>query len=152
MKMDVKFQRRLAAEIFKCGEDRVWMDPNALDEIKEAVTREDVRFLIKRGLIKKIPKNGTSRVRANYLRAQKEKGRRKGHGSRKGKKYARYPRKLRWMKTIRAIRSTLRDLRDSGKIDRSTYRRFYRLAKGGTFKSRRHLLTHLEMEGYLKEE
>ncbi len=150
--MDVKFQRRIAADIFKCGEDRVWMDPNALEEIKEAVTREDVRFLIKRGLIKKIPKRGTSRVRANYLKRQKEKGRRKGPGSRKGKKYARYPRKLRWIKTIRSIRRTLKDLRDSGKIDPSTYRRFYRLAKGGTFKSRNHLLMHMKAEGYLKEE
>ncbi len=150
--MDVKFQRRLAAEILKCGEERVWMDPNALDEIKEAVTREDIRMLIKRGLIKKKQKKGTSRVRANYIKAQKEKGRRKGSGSRKGKKYARYPRKKRWIKTIRPIRATLRDLRDSGKIDRHTYRRFYRLAKGGTFKSRNHLLMHMKAEGYLKEE
>ncbi len=150
--MDVKFQRRIAADILKCGEDRVWMDPNALDEIKEAVTREDVRMLIKRGLIKKVQKKGTSRVRANYLKMQKEKGRRKGPGSRKGKKYARYPRKLRWMKNIRSIRRTLRDLRDSGMIDRHTYRRFYMLAKGGTFKNKNHLLQHLKAEGYLKEE
>ncbi len=152
MKMDVKFQRRVAADILKCGEDRVWMDPNALDEIKEAVTRDDIRMLIKRGLIKKKPKKGTSRVRANYLKMQKEKGRRKGHGSRKGKKYARYPRKRRWIKTIRPIRATLRDLRDSGMIDRSTYRKFYRWAKGGVYKSRNHLLSHLKAEGYLKEE
>ena len=152
MKVDVKFQRRLAAEIFKCGEDRVWMDPNALEEIKEAVTKEDIRFLIKRGLIKKIPKRGISRGRINYLRMQKEKGRRKGPGSRKGKKYARYPRKLRWIKSIRGIRRTLKDLRDSDKIDSPTYRKFYRLAKGGTFKSKNHLLMHMRMEGYLKEE
>jgi len=150
--MDVKFQRRLAASILKCGEERVWMDPNALDEIKEAVTREDIRMLIKRGLIKRKKIKGTSRVRANYIKMQKEKGRRKGPGSRKGKKYARYPRKERWMKTIRPIRATLKDLRDSGKIDRHTYRRFYRLAKGGTFKSRNHLLMHLKTEGYIKEE
>ncbi len=150
--MDVKFQRRLAASILKCGEERVWMDPNALDEIKEAVTREDIKMLIKRGLIKRKKIKGTSRVRANYIKMQKEKGRRKGPGSRKGKKYARYPRKQRWMKTIRPIRATLKDLRDSGKIDRHTYRRFYRLAKGGTFKSRNHLLMHLKAEGYIKEE
>ncbi len=150
--MDVKFQRRLAASILKCGEERVWMDPNALDEIKEAVTREDIKMLIKRGLIKRKKIKGTSRVRANYIRMQKEKGRRKGPGSRKGKKYARYPRKERWMKTIRPIRATLKDLRDSGKIDKHIYRRFYRLAKGGTFKSRNHLLMHLKAEGYVKEE
>ncbi len=150
--MDVRFQRRLAADIFKCGEDRVWLDPNALDEIKEAVTREDVKMLIKRGLIKKKQVKGTSRVRANYIKRQKEKGLRSGHGSRKGKKYARYPRKQRWMKNIRSIRRTLRDLRDSGKIDKHTYRRFYLLAKGGTFKNKNHLLMHMKAEGYIKEE
>ncbi len=150
--MDVKFQRRLAAEILKCGEERVWMDPNALEEIKEAVTRDDVRMLIKRGLIRKKQIKGTSRVRANYLKAQREKGRRRGPGSRKGKKYARYPRKRRWIKTIRPIRATLRDLRDSGMIDRHTYRRYYRLANGGTFKSRNHLLSHMKAEGVIKEE
>ena len=150
--MDVSFQRRIAAQIFKCGKDRVWIDPNALEEVKEAVTREDVRNLIKRGLIKKLPKRGTSRVRANHIKAQKEKGRRRGPGSRKGRKYARYPRKLRWMKTIRPIRKTLRDLRDSGKIDRKTYRRYYLLAKGGEFKDKNHLLMNLRDEGYLKEE
>ena len=150
--MDVKFQRRLAAEILGCGEERVWMDPNALDEIKEAVTRDDVRMLIKRGLIRKKQKRGTSRVRANYLKEQREKGRRRGPGSRKGKKYARYPRKRRWIKTIRPIRATLRDLRDSGMIDRHTYRKYYRLANGGTFKSRNHLLMHLKSEGVIKEE
>ena len=150
--MDVRFQRRLAAEILKCGVERVWLDPNGLDEIKEAVTREDVRMLIKRGLIRKIQKKGVSRARANYIRAQKEKGRRKGPGSRKGRKYARYPRKTRWVKNIRSIRRTLRDLRDSGAIDRHTYRRFYMLAKGGTFKNKNHLLMHMKAEGYIKEE
>ncbi len=150
--MDVKFQRRVASQILKCGKERVWMDPNALDEIKEAVTRNDVRNLIKRGLIKKLPKGGTSRVRANYIKMQKEKGRRKGQGSRKGKKYAREPKKLRWIKTIRPIRRTLRELRSSNKIDKHTYRRFYMLAKGGTFKNRNHLMVHLKSEGYIKEE
>ncbi len=150
--MDVKFQRRLASELLKCGEDRVWIDPNGLDEVKEAVTRDDVRMLIKRGLINKKQVKGTSRARANYLKSQKEKGRRKGHGSRKGRKFARYPRKLRWMKNIRSIRRTLRELRDTGEIDRSTYRRFYMLAKGGTFRNKNHLLMHLQSEGYIKEE
>ncbi len=148
--MDVKFQRRIAAELLKCGENRVWIDSNALDEVKDAVTKDDVRNLIKRGLIKKRPIKGVSRARANYIKMQREKGRRKGHGSRKGGKYARYPRKLRWIKTIRPIRNTLRDLRDNGKIDKHTYRRFYLLAKGGVFKNKNHLLAHLRDEGYLK--
>ena len=150
--MNLQPQRRMAAQILKCGINRVWIDPNSLEDVAEAATKDDIRYLIKRGIIQKKPIKGQSRARANYLKKQKEKGRRKGPGSRKGAKYARYPRKLRWMKNIRAIRRTLRELRDSGKIDRHTYRKFYRLAKGGVFKSKSHMLTHLKMEGYLKEE
>lgn len=150
--MNLLPQRRMAAEILKCGENRIWIDPNSIEEVSEAVTREDIRYLIKRGIIQKKPIKGQSRSRANYIKQQKEKGRRKGQGSRKGAKYARYPRKLRWMKTIRAIRRTLRELRDSGKIDTKTYRKLYRMAKGGAFRSKSHMLTHLKMEGILKEE
>lgn len=150
--MNLLSKRRIAAEILKCGENRVWIDPNSIEEVSEAVTRDDIRYLIKRGIIQKKPVKGQSRSRTNYVKRQKEKGRRKGHGSRKGAKYARYPRKMKWIKTIRALRRTLRELRDSGKIDAKTYRRFYRLAKGGAFKSKSHMLTHLRMEGILKEE
>jgi large subunit ribosomal protein L19e len=55
------------------------------------------------------------------------------------------------MRTIRSIRRKLRELRDSGKIDASVYRKYYLKAKGGQFKSRPHLESHLKSEGVLKE-
>ena len=83
---------------------------------------------------------------------QKEKGRRRGHGSRKGAKYARLSRKERWMRMIRPIRLYLRKLRDERKIDKSTYRRYYLKAKGGEFRSKHHLETHLISDGVIKKE
>ncbi len=144
--MDVKFQRRMAADILKCGYDRVWIDPNGLEEVAEAVTRSDIRSLIKDGFIGKKQKKGISRGRARHLAMQKKKGKRKGPGSRRGAKYARQPRKRRWIQTIRPIRRRLRELRDSGEIDATTYRRFYLYAKGGMFRSTAHMESHLEME------
>jgi len=44
------------------------------------------------------------------------------------------------------------DLRREGRIDSSTYRKFYSQAKGGMFKSRTHLEQHLKAGGYLKGE
>ena len=143
--MDLKTQHRLAADILKVGLGRVWMDSEALEEISGAVTRDDVRKLIKEGKIKAKQKRGISRYRARKLAAQRAKGRRRGHGSRKGAKYARYPKKQRWMSKIRAIRRRLKELRDSGKIDRSTYRKLYLLAKGGVFRSKGHV------DFYIKE-
>ena len=150
--MDVKYQKRLAAEIMKCGKDRVWIDDTMLDEVVEAITREEVRKLINRDVIKKKPDKSNSRGRTRYVKEQKKKGRRKGHGKRKGKKTARTPSKESWKKRIRSIRKELRSLRDEGHIDKTTYRKFYNKAKGGTFKDRSDLLLHLKMEGYIDED
>lgn len=149
---DLRHQRRMAAEILKCGVNRVWLDQDRLEEIARAVTKEDIRVLIKGKAIRCKQKKGISSGRKKLLARQKEKGRRKGYGSRKGAKFARLPRKERWIKTIRAIRNYLRSLRDEKKIDRSTYRKYYIRAKGGEFKSKHHLYTHLVSEGILKEE
>ncbi len=150
--MDLKNQRRLAAEVLKCGENRVWMDPDNLEEIEKAVKRKDIKNLVKQGIIKKKKVRNNSRGRIRKRMAQKAKGRRKGHGSRKGKATARLPRKRAWIKTIRPIRAYLRELRDSGKIDRKTYRLYYRRAKGGQFRNKAHVRLHLETEGLLKVE
>ena len=150
--MDVSYQRRVAASMLKCGVNRVWINPEHLDEVAEAITREDIRELIDRNIIQKKQKKGVSRGRARYIAQQKKKGRRKGPGSRKGSKNATISKKERWMNTIRPIRATLKELRDEGKIDRHTYRRYYRRAKGGVYKSKAHLLLHLKSEGHIKEE
>ncbi|RLF46251.1 MAG: 50S ribosomal protein L19e [Thermoplasmata archaeon] len=150
--MDLRNQRRLAAELLKCGENRVWMDPEQLEEIEKAVTRRDIQNLIKQGIIKARKIRGNSRGRIRKRMLQKKKGRRKGHGSRKGKATARLPKKRAWIKTIRPIRAYLRELRDKGLIDRKTYRLYYRRAKGGQFRSKAHVRLHLETEGLLKVE
>jgi large subunit ribosomal protein L19e len=150
MIMDLRLQRRLAAEVLDCGENRVWMDPTALDEIANAATKEDIRRLVEEGLIKRKPVKGISRARINYKRMQKKKGRRRGHGSRKGKKGARMPSKRLWILRIRALRRRLKYLRDAEIIDRRTYRILYRRAKGGEFRSVAHLNAYLEAQGLLK--
>ncbi len=144
MVVDLRLQRRLAASILKCGENRIWFDPTALEDISSAATKDDVRELIEQGLIKRKPVEGTSRARIRKKMMQKRKGRRRGHGRRKGKKTARMPKKRLWINRIRPIRRKLRELRDSGKIDRRTYRMLYRKAKGGEFRSVSHLETYIE--------
>jgi len=145
-------QRRLAAEIMDVGLERVWFDPSALDEIATAITREDIRALIEEGKIKKKPKRGNSRVRARERALKRSKGHRKGPGRRKGAKGARNPKKRQWIKRIRALRSYLRELRDQGLIDRSTYRKLYRKASGGEFRSVSHLQAYIKSYNLMVEE
>ncbi len=142
--MNLRNQKRLASELLKCGADRVWFDPEHLEEIARAITREDIRRLIKKGLIRKKQVKGVSRARARVLAEKKKKGRRIGQGSRKGKSTARMPRKKAWMIKIRALRKLLRELRAKGEVPGKLYRRFYLLAKGGALRSKAHLLTVLK--------
>jgi len=146
----MRMQRRIAAEILKCGENRIWIDPERIEDVKSAITREDIKRLIKEGVIKKKPVKGQSTYRAKIRHEQRKKGRHRGPGSRKGKKTARMGKKERWIMTIRALRKELRKLKVEKKIDVHTYRRLYIRAKGGQFKNKHQLYLFLEEKGILK--
>ena len=143
--MNVSAQKRMAAEILKCGENRVYIDPYYIEEIKLAITREDIRSLIKEGAIQKRYKKGISKTRKNIRHERKKKGRARGIGKRKGKKGARTPKKKAWMKRIRPQRRELKKLRDRKVITTATYRKLYKNAKGGMFNS------VAQMNRYIKE-
>ncbi|MCS7126717.1 MAG: 50S ribosomal protein L19e [Aigarchaeota archaeon] len=141
MPAKLEFQKRIAADLMKCGVSRVRFDLERLDEVAEAITREDVRKLIEDGVIYKVHEKGVSRVRA---REREEKGRGRGSGSRKGEKYSIVTRKERWILKVRAQKKKLKELRDKRLIERSTYRKIYGMVKAGAFKSVRDMLTYLE--------
>ena len=151
--MMITNQKRLAAQIFSkrdgrpVGVHRVWIDPQKLDDVSDAVQKEDVRRLIDEGVIKARPFVGTSRSRARKAAAQKAKGRRSGQGSRKGSANARNPRKSRWMRTIRAQRKELKGMREDDSISSSEYRYYYRKAKGGSYRSIAHMRSNMEIDG-----
>lgn len=142
----------MAADILKCGAHRVWIDPNRMDEVADAITRDDVRAVVRAGLIRKLPITGQSQGRTRFQARQRRKGRRRGPGRRKGARGARDPRKRRWIRTIRALRDVLKGHRDDGRLARRDYRRFYLRAKGGMYRSRSHLEQQLRAEGVLREE
>jgi large subunit ribosomal protein L19e len=149
---DLRVQKRMAADLLDCGENRVWIDPLEQDEVATAITRDDIRRLINQDVIRKREKDGTSRGRARKRDEQRSKGRQRGPGSRSGSKGARNPDKEDWRNRIRAIRDQLKTLRDEGHIDAATYRTYYKRANGGRYDSRRHLLNHLAIDGVISEE
>jgi len=148
---NIRAVKRMAANLLKCGITKVWIDPEKTEEAKKAITREDVRKLIKKGVIKKIKEEKEKNPEAKKKMLQKKKGRRRGAGSRKGAKGAREGEKTEWLKKVRAQRRIIRILRDKGVIERSVYRKVYRLIKGGMFRSKKHLLTYLKENELLKE-
>lgn len=149
--MNLGTQKRIAADILKVGKARVWFDDHRLDDIKEVVTREDIRGLIKGKAIQRKALVGTSRFWARKRKIQKSKGRRKGEGKKKGKRTARLSKKEKWMADVRVQRKLLKTLKEKSLLKENIYRQIYLKIKGGFFRSRRHILLYLKDQKLFKK-
>lgn len=74
----LRLQKRLAASVLKCGKRKIWLDPNETTEISNANSRQNVRKLVKDGLIIKKPTTIHSRSRVRRALEAKRKGRHSG--------------------------------------------------------------------------
>jgi len=119
----------------KVGKNRVWINPQRIDDVESAITREEVRKLVHEKIIAATPIQGVSRGRAKVIQAKKRRGRRKGPGSKSGTPRAVVTKKEAWMTKIRSLRRKLRDLKANRTITESTYRELYMIAGSGRFTS-----------------
>jgi large subunit ribosomal protein L19e len=136
-------QKRIAADIFKKGIKKIKFDTERLSDIKEAITRADIKSLIIDNAISAEPKRGISRSRARKTLVQKRKGRRTGSGSRRGVKTSRLSKKENWMNHVRKQREFIKELRDKKLISTQVYRSMYSKVKGGFFRSKNHVKIYL---------
>ena len=148
--MDVTPQKVIAARVLKCGVNRVWIDQDKLSDISIALTRDDVKKLISDGMIRKKQKLGVSRGRVRMHLEQKRRGQRRGTGKKKGAKFSRISKKQLWINKIRPQRRFLKALRDNEMLERHDYRKVYRQAKGGQFRSVAYLRNQLQETGLIK--
>ena len=145
--MSLRSQRRLAAEILKVGEGRVWIDPDRIEDVEAAITREEIRKLIHEGIIQSSPKKGVSRARVKVLKEKKKKGLRRGPGGKSGSARAKISKKQAWMKKIRPLRKKLRELKTSRAITKNVYRQLYDMAGSGVFESTADLERYIKTRG-----
>ncbi|EPR79277.1 60S ribosomal protein L19 [Spraguea lophii 42_110] len=127
--------KELSADILKCGVRRIYLDTFEPSKLSAATSRDDIRKLIKDGLIVRKAQKIHSRYHANKLMREKEKGRHSGPGKVKGSKNARMPEKDKWIKRIRDLRNTLKELRDKGEITKTEHKMYYQKTKGNGYKN-----------------
>lgn len=140
--MNLKTQKRLAADILKVGKSRVWMDPDQMGKIADAITREEIKGLIEEGVIQKKRKKGQK---------VKRKKKKQGIGSRKGGKKARKNKKKNHVEKVRTQRKLIKQLKEKEEISKETYKDLYKKVKGGFFRSRQHIKIYLKKKGERSE-
>jgi large subunit ribosomal protein L19e len=134
--------KRLAADIFGVGTNRIRIKAGEKSRAMEALTREDVRGLIEDGAVYKIRYVGPR---------TKPPRKKKGPGKRKGRKYSRKSAKEAWMERLRAQRKYLGELVESGEVEKKDKRKIYLKIKGGAFRGKKALRVYLGENGMLKE-
>ncbi len=138
MVVNLRAKKRLVSRIVGVGVNRVRFDNDHLDDITDAITRDNIRSLITANTIKIKRIVGTSRGRAKVRKKQRQK-RGRGQGSKKGRKGAREGKKEIHIRKVRALRYRLKVSKDRKEITNKEFWDLYKMVGGNTIRNVAHL-------------
>ena len=141
--VNLKAKKRLASRITGVGVHRIKFDVDHLDDVADAITRENIRSLITANTIKIKSIVGTSRGRAHTKKAQKNK-RGTTQGSKQGRKGARIGKKEVYVAKVRSLRRLLKIAKDRKDLTNPEFWTLYKKVGGNTVRNKAHLRTLME--------
>ena len=145
MPVNLRAKKRLVSRIVGVGINRVRFDNDHLDDVADAITRDDIRSLITANTITIKSFTGTSRGRAKIKKIQASKRGTKS-GSKKGTKGARKGKKTVYVKKVRALRYILKISKDRKEITNESFKAIYKKIGGNTIRNKAHLRTVIAEE------
>ena len=143
MVVNLKAKKRLASRVVGVGVHRIKFDSDHLDDVADAITRENIRSLITANTIQIRPFTGTSRGRAQKKKDQKKK-RGTGQGSKQGRKGARVGKKEVYVAKVRSLRRLLKIAKDRKEITNPEFWALYKKIGGNTVRNKAHLRLLME--------
>lgn len=138
MVVNLKAKKRLVSRIVGVGVHRVRFSEDNLDDVANAITREDIRSLITANTITIKSFTGTSRGRAQTKKAQRNK-RGTTQGSKQGRKGARVGKKEVYVAKVRALRRLLKIAKAREDITNPEFWMLYKKVGGNTVRNKAHL-------------
>jgi len=130
--MNLKKKKALATRTLKVGKERIVFLKSRMDEIKEAITKNDIRSLQKEGAI--VIKNIKGR------RKIKKKGKKRSVGNIRKKVNKR---KQEYVKMTRKLRNYVAEMKKQGKLSKEEIKDIRKKIRNKAFKSKAHLKEYL---------
>ncbi len=143
MVVNLKAKKRLASRVTGVGVHRIKFDTDHLDDVADAITRENIRSLITANTIRIKSFTGTSKGRAHTKKAQRNK-RGTTQGAKKGKKGARVGKKEVYVAKVRALRRLLKIAKVRKDLTNPEFWILYKKVGGNTVRNKAHLRTLME--------
>lgn len=143
MPINLRAKKRLASRVTGVGVHRIKFDSEHLDDIADAITRQNIRSLITANTISFRPVKGTSRGRAQHKKEQRAKRGTK-QGSKRGRKGARVGKKEVYVAKVRSLRYILKVAKDRKEITNGEFWALYKKVGGNTVRNKAHLRTLIE--------
>ena len=131
--MNLSKKKQLAAKVLKIGKKRIRFSNENLAEIKEAITKQDIRDLYKEGIITIKPVKGRKRIKKRKTK------RGPGKIKKKVKK-----RKQTYVKITRKLREYLKHLKKQGIINNELHVGLRKKIRMRDFRSKAHLKEYLK--------